>query len=250
MFKYYDPNIENMVDRTGVEKKLQSIRQKNSDMVLGAVRIFKNGEIIQDVSQNLVVAMGRQYVAQRIFGLSHPSETAVPTGSNPDITPIWDWKVTHFGLGRGGSVVVGNYVNLLGPELCDTDLYDPIPLSGSPGDPSYLTSPGDPMKGADPTNYVVKPIKPTGTIDIVRSQDINCSGFITYSYARVVCSKFPGEPNYLTYDGDYLNINEAGLYYTDASDGGDSVRMFAHICFAPKYIEKKSELVIEWYILC
>ena len=250
MFKHYNPNINHMVNKIGVEKKLEDIRRANSDMVVGAVRIFKDGEIIQDITQNLVVALGRQYVASRIFGIAHPSETSIPTGSNPNVVPVWDWKVTHFGLGNGGAVVVGNYVNLLGPEICDEDLYNPLPLSGNPGDPAYLTSPGDPLKGVSKTNFVIKPIRPTGTLDIIRSRDIDCLSGPKYSYVRVVCSKFPGEPNYLQFDNDYMNINEAGLYYTDVADGGQNVRMFAHICFAPKYIEKKSELVIEWYILC
>ena len=243
-FKYYNPNISDMIDRAGVEQELSKIRKGGKELALGVVRIFENGKIIENLTQNLVVAKGRQYIAQRLFGLAHPSEVEVSPNAS---IPIWDWKVTHFGVGSGGSVVVGSYVNLLGPEICDEDLYDPIALSGSPGDPSYLTSPGDPAKGVSPTPFVVKPIKPSGTIDIVAATDLNCTIGRTYSYVRVVCSKFPGEPNYLQFDDDYLAINEAALYY---SDGVDKVRTFAHICFSPKYIEKKSELVIEWYILC
>lgn len=247
-FKYYNPDPNSIVDHDNLMTKLHQIRQnKKQDLVVGAVRIFDNGKIIHDISSNLVVAMGRQYVAQRLFGIAHPNETEVPDPAFPNRVPIWDWTVTHFGLGSGGSVVVGNYVNLLGPEICDLDLYGPLPLSGNPGDPSYLTSPGDQYKGVPPTQYVVKSIKPTGTIDIVGSQDINCKFGRTYSYVRVVCTKFPGEPNYLLYDDDYLNINEAALYY---GDGHSKVRLFSHICFSPKMIEKKSELVIEWYIMC
>ena len=247
LYKYYNPSLDAFVDRDNVEEKLLKIRKSKNDLAVGAVRIFENGEIIQDITPNLVVAMGRQYVAQRIFGLAHPNETEVPDGQNSDIVPIWDWKITHFGLGSGGALVVGSYVNLLGPEACDLDLYEPIPLSGNPGDPSYLTSPGDPYKNVPATPFVVKPIKPSGTIDIVSSRDLNCSFGRTYSYVRVICSKFPGEPNYLQSEEDYLNINEAALYY---SNGKQKVRTFAHICFSPKYIEKKSELVIEWYIMC
>lgn len=241
-FKYYNPAIEAMVDRPGVERELAKIRRSGKELALGVVRVFQDGEIVENLTQNLVVAKGRQYIAQRLFGLAHPSETEVSPNAS---VPIWDWKVTHFGVGSGGSVVVGSYVNLLGPELCDEDLYEPLALSSN--DPAYLTSPGDPAKGVSPTPYVVKAIKPSGTIDIVGATDVNCPTGRTYSYVRVVCSKFPGEPNYLQFDDDYLAINEAALYY---SNGGQKVRTFAHICFSPKYIEKKSELVIEWYILC
>lgn len=242
-FKYYDPNIENMYQKEKVEKTLSRIRQNNDNMALGVVRMFKDGELIEDLNQNLVVGKGRQYVAQRIFGLAHPSETEVPPNAS---IPIWNWTVSHFGFGSGGSLAIGKYVNLLGPEICDEDLYDPIPLSGNPGDPSYLTSPGDPVKGILATPYVVKSIKPSGTIDIVAATDLNCSSGRTYSYARVICTKSPGEPNYLTYDDDYLPINECALYYSN----GIKVRMFAHLCFGLKQIEKKSEYVVEWYILC
>ena len=246
-FKYYDPSLDGFIDRQKVEHQLSQIRSSKPGLALGAVRIFNDGKIIQDITPNLVVAMGRQYVAQRIFGLAHPNETELDDPMNPDKIPIWEWKVTHFGLGSGGALIVGNYVNLLGPEVCDLDLYEPISLSGNPGDPSYLTSPGDAYKNIQPTPFVVKPIKPSGTIDIVGADDLDCSFGRTYSYARVICTKFPGEPNYLENEDDYLNVNEAALYY---SNGVDKVRTFAHICFSPKYIEKKSELVIEWYIMC
>lgn len=244
-FKYYDPN--SIIEREHLETSLSKIRQNKTDIVCGAVRIFKDGEIIQDITPNLVVGIGRQYIAERIFGIAHPAETEIPNATHPNKVPIWDWTVSHFGFGSGGSVVVGNYVNLLGPEICDLDLYQPIPLSGNPGDPGYLTSPGDSTKGVEATKYVVKPILPSGSIDIVAASDITCSYGLTYSYVRVICTKFPGEPNYLLYDDDYIVINEAGLYYTD---GSTNLRMFSHICFSPKYIEKKSEFVIEWYILC
>ncbi len=243
-YKYFKPDLKDMVEKNYVEKILGNIRKKKTGLVVGAYRIFKDGEIVQNISENLVVAMGRQYVAQRIFGISHPNETEIPPFVEK---PIWEWTVTHFGLGSGGALVAGGYVNLLGPEICDVDLYNPTPLSGNPGDMSYLTSPGDLSRNVNPTPYVVKPIKPSGTIDIVAADDINCSFGRTYSYVRIICSKFPAEPNYLENDDDYLNINEAALYYTD---GSKKCRMFGHICFSPKYVEKKSELVIEWYILC
>lgn len=245
-YKYYNPNI--IVDQENLYDKLNYIRNKKpNDLVVGAVRMFLDGEIIEDVKPNLVVALGRQYVAQRIFGIAHPSETEIPSSTNPNTVAIWNWKVTHFGLGSGGSVVVGSYVNLLGPETCDQDLYEPLPLVGNPGDASYLTSPGDSYKGVSATKYVAKPIEPSGTIDLTAASDITCSYGPTYSYARVVCTKFPGEPNYLDSDDDYVTISEAALYYSNSST---KVRMFSHICFAPKFIEKKSEYVVEWYILC
>lgn len=245
-FKYYNPNIDSIVDKEALFTRLGKLRQHADRPMVGAIRMFKDGELIQNLKTNLVVALGRQYVAQRIFATAHASETEVYASTSSGVN-IWDWTISHFGLGSGGSVVVGSYVNLLGPDVCDQDLYQAVALSGNPPDPIYLTTPGDTLKNISKVAYAVKPIKPNGTIDIIKATDVDCPGLSQYSYVRVVCSKYPGEPNYLTSDDDYININEAALYY---SNGSSKVRMFSHICFPPKYIEKKAELVIEWYILC
>lgn len=241
-FKYYDPSIENVTNDSALLSKLSDIRQHGFDdnkSVVGAVRIFKNGRVTQDVVPNLVVGLGRQYIAQRIFGVSHPAETEIGTN------PVWDWKITHFAFGSGGAATVGDYTNLLGPDLCDRDLYKALPLSKN--DTSYLTTPGDTLRSINQVQYAVKSILPTGTIDIVAADDLNCSQGRIYSYVRVICTKFPGEPDYLEDGDDYLNINEAALYYTN---GVNKVRMFSHICFPAQYVEKQSEFVIEWYIMC
>lgn len=246
MFKYYDPSLDLVYNDSNLLSKLNTIRSEKPGLVCGAVRLFKNGEMIQDVSSNLVVGLGRQFVAQKLFGTSHPAE--VETGLTGDL-PVWDWKVTHFGVGNGGAATVGDYTQILGPDLCDQDLYQAHQLSHV--DPQYLTSPGDIKRGIEPIEYVVKPIKPTGTIDIVFGDDIACIQGRIYSYVRVVCDIFPGEPDYLMNDNDYIMINEAGLYYTNGKIGDESkLRMFAHICFPAKYVEKVSEFVIEWYIMC
>lgn len=241
MFKYYDPDIDIVRKNPELLSKLAKVKEDKNFSVCGAVRLIKNGEVIQDVSPNLIVGLGRQYIAQRLFARAHPTETEIL--NNPK--PVWDWNITHFCFGNGGTATVGNYTNLLGPDLCDQDVYNAIPLTKT--DPSYLTTPGDILKGIDPIPYCVKPILPTGTIDLVAADDISCVQGRIYSYVRVICTKFPGEPDYLEHDDDYLHINEAGLYYTN---GIDKLRMFAHICFPAKDVEKSSEFVIEWYILC
>ena len=247
MYKYYDPNLDLIYNDSALLTKLNTIRSQKPGLVCGAVRLFKNGEIIQDVTPNLVVGLGRQYVAQRLFATTHPAESE--TGALGNDIPVWDWVVTHFGVGNGGAATVGDYTQILGPDICDQDLYQAHQLSHV--DPQYLTSPGDLKRNIQPIEYVVKPIKPTGTIDIVYGDDINCIQGRIYSYVRIVCDIFPGEPDYLANDDDYININEAGLYYTNNKTGDDArLRMFAHICFPSKYVEKASEFVIEWYIMC
>ena len=240
-FKYYNPDINLVVNNKKLLSDLNDIKASKPGLVCGAVRMFNNGDLILDTTPNLVVGMGRQYVAQRLFERAHPAEEEIVENDE-----IWTWKVSHFALGNGGSTTVSDYTNLLGPDLCDQDLYNALPLSKK--DTEFLTSPGDILRGINPVNMSVKQIVPSGTIDIIASDDISCMQSQIYSYVRVICTKSPGEPDYLENDDDYLHINEAGLYYVNKLKS--KLRMFAHICFPAKDIEKASEFVIEWYILC
>ena len=252
-FKFYNPyDTNNMKTVLPLLAKLKTER-RNDGLVKGVVRTILDGKIIDHstmnildkygnivksdnaVMENIVVARGRRYVAQRLFNTRHTSDLQV-----------YDWEISHFGLGSGGAVIVGSYVNLMGPEVCDQDLYEPVPLTGDPPDPLFLTSPGDNVRGISPTEHVVKPIEPSGMIDIILTNDIECDFGPTFSYVRCVCVKSISEPNYLPEDDDYILINESCLYYSD----GNNAYTFAHICFPPKYVEKKSEFVVEWYILC
>ena len=93
-------------------------------------------------------------------------------------------------------------------------------------------------------NFIIKPFASPLTEEELN--DIDCDFGPTFSYVRCVCVKSISEPNYLPEDDDYILINESCLYYSDGNDA----YAFAHICFPPKYVEKKSEFVVEWYILC
>lgn len=249
--KHYDPyDVDNI---RGVLPSLAELRKKDKGLTKGVVRTILDGKIVEEdgfaivdkngnpkssncgLNENIVVARGRRFVAQRLFGTKHPSDLQV-----------YDWEISHFGLGKGGAVIIGSTVNLVGPELCDQDLYDPVKLTGNPPDPLFLQSPGDNIRGVDPTDHVVKPIEPSGMVDIILTQDIQCDFGPTFSYVRCVCVKSIQEPNYLPEDDDYILINESCLYYSNGNDA----YAFAHICFPPKYVEKKSEFVVEWYILC
>lgn len=233
--QYYDP-----YDVSNVEQalpKLQQLKQfgRNDGLVKGVIRLFENGKLIGECLENLVVANGRKFVAQRLFGTRHPSDA-----------PVFDWEISHFGIGSGGATISGSVVNLIGPEVCDQDLNEPIAFSGNPTNSIHLASPGDAVRGISPVDFAIKPIEPSGLIDIILTQDLDCAFGPTFSYVRAVCVKSISEPNYLPNEDDYVMINESGLYISD----GTSTQIFAHICFPPKYVEKKSEFVIEWYILC
>lgn len=233
--KYYDPYDIKSVEQ--VLPKLHKLREygRNDGLLKGVIRLFNNGKLIGECLENLVVANGRKYVAQRLFGTRHPSDA-----------PVFDWEISHFGIGSGGATVNSSIVNLIGPEVCDLDMNIPTRFSQNPGNAIHLTSPGDSVRGISATPNSIKSIEPAGLIDIILTPNLTCAYGPTFSYVRCVCVKAISEPNYLVNDDDYIMINESGLYITD----GTSTQMFAHICFPPKYVEKKSEFVIEWYILC
>lgn len=235
MCKFYDPYDLNNVKQVLPELNNLKKHGRNDGLVKGVVRLFKNGKLIDGCRGNLVVANGRKYVAQRLFGTRHPSDA-----------PVFDWEISHFGIGSGGATISGSSVNLVGPEICDLDINIPTPLSGDPVNNLHLTSPGDSVRGINPIDNSIKPINLNGLTDIIMTQDIECDYGATFSYVRCICVKEISEPNYLPTDNDYIMINESGLYISDGSE----TQLFAHICFPPKYVEKKSEFVIEWYILC
>ncbi len=230
--KYYDPyDVESVNQVLPILSKLREYG-RNDGLIKGVVRLFENGKLIGECLENLVVAKGRKFVAQRLFGTRHPSDE-----------PVFDWEISHFGIGSGGATIAGSIVNLVGPEVCDLDMNAPIAFSGNPANNIHLASPGDTSRGILSVGHAIKRIAQT---DIILTPNLNCAYGPTFSYVRSFCVKAISEPNYLVNENDYVMINESGLYITD----GTSTQMFAHICFPPKYVEKKSEFVIEWYILC
>lgn len=198
---------------------------------LGWVQIFlqtKNG-LIYDEGSNLVVAQGREYVAQRVF-----NSYAYSGGSRPNWT---SYVISHFAVGSGGSVVSGTppSVTLNGPYICDTGLITATTL----GIGGYLTEPGG-------TVLSVKPIAASSGSLYLESVSYSGGGTSCTNYTKMKCTCIipSGEPSSLA-PGGTTKIDEAGLYFVS----GSTAKLFSHICFAPKWKEKESTLTIQWYIL-
>lgn len=198
---------------------------------LGWVQIFlqtKHG-LIFDEGPNLVVAQGREYVAQRAFG----------EYSGEDWT---EYLITHFAVGSGGSTISdGPSIALNGPHICDTELLDAgLFLDGavkmSLGVEGYLTEPSG----------VEKAVKPIDTVspEQVTYTDTPHGDCYNYTKMKCTCIVADEEPEGIV-AGDSVKIDEAGLYFVS----GSTALMFSHICFAPKWKEKESTLTIQWYIL-
>lgn len=182
---------------------------------------------------NMVVAQGRYFVAQRIFNV-------------PDLGIDYrNHIISHFSVGAGGASVTNENVTLLGPHVCDTHLYKPISLNSTHNEPGNYDNTGLPdlQKPIFNSFGAVKPIDKLTLVD----EDFEESG-VSCSYKtkmKCECIVGAGEPPMLSVNG-YVPISEAGLYFTNAND----VKMFAHICFPPKFKELESILTIDWYILC
>ncbi len=210
--------------------RLESKARQNRFGPLGFVRIFlyTKNSLIYDEGWNLVVAQGREYVAQR---LSNCYSYSGGTREN------WTgYIVSHFAVGSGGSTVgQGEQITLNGPYVCDTTLYEAISLQID----GYLTEPSGVQKA-------VKHVTANGGSVLLEPQGYSGGGTCEY-YTKVkfTCVVPSGEPADLPPDGT-VKIDEAGLYFVS----GSTVKMFAHICFAPKWKEKESTLIIMWYILC
>lgn len=204
-----------------------NIHDKNSiiNRKKNYAKIFINGELI-DETNNMVVAQGRKFTAQKLFG-------KYPTGDED----LRNFHITHFGIGSGGSTLQGSNVILTGPDICDTDLIQPIKLN--PGNNIYLTSPSN-------VEYVAKAIENDGSIEFVDNIDIPCtSPFSKTSIVKCTCVVNRNEPSYLQ-PGESVKVDEAALYYTY----NNITKLFARITFPPKYIEITTLLEIEWFIIC
>ena len=213
-------------------------RQKPKAGPLGWVRAYMQSK--NDLTRklffegpNMVVAQGRYFVAQKIF--------QIPDGS----VNYTNYKISHFGIGAGGATVSGDSVSLLGPHICDTTLYKPIGLGRTHNEPVIFdnSSLSDDLKTLY-TSYGA--LKPINTITLV-SEEYDDTGRSCDYNTKVKCECIigPGEPPALTING-YVPISEAGLYFVYR----DNARMFAHVCFPPKYKELDSTITIDWFILC
>lgn len=206
------------------------LQPRSIPIPFGWVRVFLNHKLVHE-GHNLVVAQGREFAAQRLFNTTNGT-------SNPDWT---SYIVSHFGIGSGGATVSGDSVTLNGPDICDTHLYEPISL----GDTSYLNDPYsyDAGDGIHKNTDAVKPITASGgSITLIPGNYENCT---YYSTVKCICIVPSGEPIQLN-AGESVEVSEAALYFVSGSDA----RMFAHICFPPKWKAKEDVLTIEWHIIC
>lgn len=203
---------------------LNTKKYPHVDRTRNFARIILDGEVI-DETNNMVVMPGKAFNAQKLFG-------KVPEGEED----LRNYHVTHFGIGSGGTTSSGGYTVLQGPDLCDTDLLDPIQID--PGNTSFLTSPSN-------VQYACKPIEQDGYFEFAANPDVNCDTTTYYNIVKCYCVINRSEPTFLN-PGESVKVDEAALYYTYSNQ----TRLFARITFAPKYIEPSTNFVVEWFVIC
>lgn len=218
--------------------------QQNRSPMLGLVRIFENGKLNTDSNEdgwltNMTIATGREFVAQSVFKKNSPSSI---------FGDISNYKVDGFGIGSGGATLDVNYnVTLAGPSLCDIGLYRPISIN------SQCLDAID-NNGVNHKN-VVKKIESTGpgdspgsiTFERSLSTDFQECSLNYLTVVKNTCIIDGQEPTFLN-PGESVKVDEAMLYFTSPS--GLNPHPFAHICFAPKYVELETSFKIEWYVIC
>jgi hypothetical protein len=231
-------HYDNLIIRDLIKEKKQPL--------IGLVRIYQDGILNTDQSKdgwltNMTIATGREFVAQSIFKKFDDSSV---------FGNLVNYKVDSFGVGSGGSIIdISNNVTLNGPSLCDIGLYEPIKINTS-------CLPITSINNGNIINNVVKKIESIGpggvagsiTFEESLSSDFQaCTNSKYLTVVKALCIIDNKEPTFLQ-PGESVKIDEAMLYVT--SESWSNPLPFAHICFAPKFIELESTFKIEWYIIC
>ncbi len=202
---------------------------------IGWVEVLLNHRKVFE-GNNLVVAQGREFVAQKLF-----EAIEIEGGTRTD----WrGYKISHFGIGSGGATASGNSYTLLGPHICDRNLSEPIQL----GNTSFMDEPSgyDGGDGVHLAKDSLKPINQDGQI-LLEADDYGGGQCTYYTKVKCVCKIPAGEPSGIL-AGQSVQVSEAGLYFMNPTT--QDIQLFSHICFPPKWKEKESDLTINWYILC
>lgn len=219
---------------------------------LGWFRLFdlktKTKFLYQD--HNIVVGLGRQYVAQKIVTASTNTSSYSLTNLPSGCVNLRDYEITHYGFGSGGAVIYTDppdTYDLTGPNICDTSLSRPITFGVS----SYLDDPGliNENDGIHLSSKSVKPINTgsntyTYTIKEYPTDIPQCSYFTQMSFTLF---KEEGEFGCLA-AGESVQVSEMGLYLSNMTTL--DALLFARICFPPKFMEKEGKYGLEWFILC
>lgn len=232
------------------ELKVDEILNNLDTTMYGWVQIFETEKSFEQrkpdfEGKNKIVANGKAFTAQRIFGDN------ITYGGGRTPLNLINYSLTHFAIGGGGAVVDGQIASILGSNIEDKNLALPIGL----GNENYLNEPSRYVsEGQSPLiNTYMNAVKPIINNDNPENGSMYLE-YVRYESAQTYPTKLkcycvipPGEPANLL-PGTSIQVSEAGLYITNPSL--TDVRLFARICFAPKWVELENPFRIFWYIVC
>jgi len=211
LIKIEDRYRECMRDSIGSRQE----RKKNTPS--GYVQIYEideNGGRILVGKSNLVVYLGREWLATRIFNVSNPLVDPEPS----------EW-ISWFGVGTGG-VLPGDPFDPIPPTNLDTDLDTPVGINATDAtcgdfhDGFYFKHPLDNVKfekdSENEDRYLII------RVEITISND----------------------------DANGNNLSEAGLFTAASSSGGYSgpFHMYARVTFPTITKSVTRQLLFVWYI--
>jgi hypothetical protein len=190
----------------------------------GFVEVYEvqpNGEKVLVSKSNLILYLGREWVAQRIMNLN-----------NPSVTPTKDEILYWFGLGDGG-VDPADPLDPIAPIITDTDLYSRLMINATDASCSdyHVTGVGYPDTG-----YYKK------YFDSVEFEqdNLNDDKWLVIKITFTVGVD----------DANGGLISEAGLFSAESDSGGypGPFSIFARVTFPTIIKTDDRQLIFRWYL--
>ena len=237
--KYMVHNIFHVDEKTLTPDDVVGSNQRPKT-IIGRPKIYDlKGNLLAE-EDNLVVLLGREYLAQMLT-----KDSADPANGNPN--DYSKYKLSYFGVGDGGTTN-DCPPQTVGPYDDDTDLVNRVVIKEA-------------SAGATEPDYIdggkLKRIESDGSIEIVQEEhtiNTNAGGqtvvqrYTSIKYTMYLQAGEPAREN----DDDYFKFNEAGLYAAEFDDDGHPTGeniLFARFTTLDKYLESQDGIMIEWYIL-
>lgn len=223
-----EPKTQSLGNGTDVIEKLKSI--------IGLPKIYDlKGNLLAE-EENLVVLIGREFLAQKLIGSSQ--------GASIDYT---QYKVDYFGIGSGGTTL-GTIPDTVGPYDLDTNLSSPI---------QFTTTSGDINSSLNSYKYIdggfLKKIKSDGSVAITQEEhEVNTATEGLLTVQRFTSIKFTLKIDISEPSSKPAKFNEAGLWAVKFDANGVPLSqkvLFARFTTLDKYLDTNDGLIIEWHIL-
>lgn len=223
-------------DKTKTAVIKTSDKNLSGKSIIGLPKIYDlKGNLLAE-EENLVVLVGREFLAQKMMG-----KTA---GGGTDLT---DYNIRYFGIGSGGTVG-GADPSTVGPYDLDEALVAPA---------QFETVAGNINSSANSYKYIsagyLKNIESDGSIDIIQEEHtVNTSeAGDPLTVSKYTSIKFTLKIDIAEPPVKPFRFNEAGLYAVEYVNDvpSDNSILFARFTTLDKYLDTNDGIIIEWHVL-